>query len=260
MSHVLRAVAAVAVVMTATCLCPVPTAAQARVVERGPAAADFAYEQIVRSRTTGRDYRVRVWAPIDPEARASAETPALFVLDGQSDLGLTAALARQREASGSGPGRWIVTVSPAADQTLQPFMRTPGWDGDDYAGFADFLIDELLPTLTTRHDFYYACLLGEGFAGRAALEVLASDPEAFGVVLVKDPAITPERVLELAAAIPPHAQESYAPKLVIAWTSAPHRVNTPLMPLPQSMVAGGRRAEWHINLPRVDLIEMGLRQ
>lgn len=258
MINTMRAAVA-ALVLGGAGLWGAPLAAQSRLVERGPTTADFAYEQIVRSRITGRDYRIRVWAPIGAEARSSRETPALFVLDGQADVGLAAALARQREAR-QGAGRWVVTVSPATDEILQPFMRPPGWDGDDHAGFSAFLIDELLPALTQRHGFSYTTLVGEGFAGRAALEVLARDPEAFGVVLVKDPAIAPQRVRELAAAIPDHAQESYAPKLVMTWTSAPHRVETPLLILPQTMAAGGRRTEWHINVPREALIEMALSQ
>ena len=229
-----------------------------RVAERAPLAEPFAYEQVVRSQETGRDYRVRVWAPITEAARAAGASPALFVLDGQADAGLAAALARRREAGNPANARWIVTVSPAADPVQKAFERPASWDGGDHEGFAAFLAGELLPMLRERHRFGAANLLGADAAGRAVLETLAHDPEAFSVFLADDPDIDRARIATLATAIPAQAQRSYSPKLVIAFTSAPHSVAMPLMALPQAMVAGGRRAEWHINLSGPELIEKGL--
>ena len=229
-----------------------------RIVERAPLAEPLAYEQVVRSRGTERDYRVRVWAPITEATRAAGASPALFVLDGQADAGLAAALARRREAINPAAARWIVTVSPAADPVQKAFARPDTWDGGDLGGFAAFLTGELLPMLRERHGFGAANLLGSGAAGGAVLETLAQDPEAFSVFLTGDPAIDRARIETLAAAIPAHEQRSYAPKLVIAFRSAPHMVATPLLALPQALVAGGRRAEWHINLSDAALIEMGL--
>lgn len=231
---------------------------QAVIVARGVAAEEYAYEEVVTSATTGRGYRIRVWAPLTAAARTGREVPLLLVLDGRTDAGLAASLARQREARQLSPGRWIATVSPVVDVPLQSTLNSASWDGGDYRGFSRFITEELLPLLKERHGFAYATLLGEGDAGHAALEILVDRPEAFAIFLVRDPRVTAEQVQAIAQAVPPLVQEGYAPKLVLDWTSAPHLVDMPLMVLPQALVRGGRRAEWHINLTRTEFLERAL--
>ena len=252
-----RAPASALVALAAILLSP-PAAADTRVLSRASLTEPLAYEQIVRSSGTRRDYRVRVWAPMSSAARTPGAAGALFVLDGQSDAGLAAAIAREAESVNPAAARWVITVSPATDEVAQSFRRPDAFDGGDYPGFAGFLADELLPLLRDRHGFTRANLLGTGNGGRAALESLARDPDAFALVLAADPAIDEARVCALADAIPPPAQPGHAPKLVLSWTSAPHMVAMPLMILPQSLAAGGRPAEWHVNLGAAELIAMGL--
>jgi len=254
------------------CLSGAPALAEPlRVVSEAPLVERDAYQETIRSRITGREYRVQVWLPFDGQANEAA--PVLYVMDGGGDGGTAAAVTRLQGQA------YVVAVSPADDPGGPSFQRhgadylrrellhygleipaqggSPAysWAAGDGAGFQRFLLEELKPLIEQRHPGAGAsALIGEGMAGTFVLHVAADKPDAFKLYGAADPSIDAAMSERLSRPGPKAAAQSWSVKLLLSWRTADHMWTDPERPIGEAFMARGYQARWKNNLGWADLV------
>lgn len=198
----------------------------------------------------------------------------LFVLDGEVDAGMAAALAGAMQP---GVGRFVRVVSiAAADDVREPSFKRikaaslpreflhgklmvawadapfPAGDG---ANFQRFLIDELKPMIAARYPgSARSALFGDGMAATFVLAVAADRPDAFDLYAAHRPWLDDGTAGTLMARVRKPSSKVLALKLLLNVSTAPHLFKTLEPRIGAAFLANGHRAEQRANLTRDDFL------
>lgn len=243
------------------------------IVADAPLVDAMSSEMLMRSAISGRTYRIRIWEPGVTTA-AAAPAPTLFVLDGEVDAGMAAALAGALQPGG---GRSVRVVSIAAsDDVREPtykrikaaglpreFLHRPltvAWadapfPAGDGAKLQRFLIDEVKPMIARRYaGSGRSALFGDGIAGTFVLTVAAQRPGAFDLYAADRPWLDDATARAIADGVRKASRNVLASKLLLNMSSAPHLFKILEPRIGVAFVASGHRAEQRENLTREDFL------
>jgi hypothetical protein len=209
--------------------------------------SDDAYEETVLKDpdASGPGWRVRIWTapgqrdPEDPPLRA------VVVIDGQADVGVAAAMARQAGAVLADDRLIVVTVSPADEGVAQTFRRRD-WPPEERSAMARFLRLDLIKRLRGRPDVGSVRLVGLGRGADVALLVFSEDPAAFDTVYAKDYRL-PQQVLTKLSDDLPTGKGGLVAKLNLSWTQNQGVADPSAMIFLQTVQAKSHPVEWKVN-------------
>lgn len=199
---------AFALVMATACVSDGPGGALGGLVVESamPPAKSSAY--VMTSAHTGREYVIRVSAPMTPLAPGE-RAPIVYVTDGNWYFGMATEIVRLDEMQALIGPAYVVAigypdtevkdiVAKRAIDLVHTRARGPhGMMGSDGAAFLDFLTDELRPFVEARTlaDPERAVLAGQSLGGLFAANVLLHEPEAFSGYLIGSPSVWADKAL-----------------------------------------------------------------
>lgn len=209
--------------------------------------SDDSYEETVFKvpDVPGPGFRVRTWAPLGEREADASPVRAVVVIDGQADVGVAAAMARQAGAALADDAMLVVTISPADEPVAQAFRRR-AWTTEELQAMAGFIRGTLAPGLRKRPDVASIRLIGIGRGADAALTVFGEDPDAFDSVHAKDYRLPPQALAALSGGLP-NGRSGLALKLDLAWTQAVDNADPSAMAFLEQVKAKGHAVEWKIN-------------
>lgn len=251
-----------------------PASAQLAVISEAALVDPHSTETIVRSAINGRSYRVRIWNSAQANER-KGPVPNLYVLDGETDAGMAAAISSAVEQPGDAPAVRVISVAAIDDVREQSFKRikspalpreflhrplTVKWADapfakGDGAGFQRFLLEELRPLVQERYPGpTRSALFGDGMAATFVLALAAERPDDFQLYVANRPWLDDATAAIIAGIVKPRASKGYSTNLLLTTTRTPHLFNLREARLGAAFQAKGHRAEHRDNFAREDLL------
>ena len=219
---------------------------QVKVVDRSTLPDDSYEEAVLKDPAhPGPGWRVRTWTPPGEREADGPPLRAVVVVDGQADVGVAAAMARQAGAVLADDALLVVTVSPA-DEAVEQTFRRRAWTTEERKALARFLNETLAPRLRGRPEIGSTRLIGMDRGADVALTAFGDNPAAFDSVHVKDYRLTPEALAALSTSLPA-GDKGLALKLDLVWTQGQHVPDPSAMVFLEQVKAKGHAVEWKIN-------------
>jgi predicted alpha/beta superfamily hydrolase len=170
-----------------------------------PATLWYSEQFTLHSKSVGRDFLIQVARPAKPVA---GKTPAVFLLDGNTNFGLAAPMIGLDDFGGTFEPAFVVAIGykgatkaewdrlRAIDLTHVVPPPIPGHSDmsgsfGGGAAFEHFLTTELRPLIEARYqtDPHRAMLVGHSFGGLFAAHVLLNHPDAFDAFMIGSPSL-----------------------------------------------------------------------
>lgn len=219
---------------------------QVKVIGRSTVPDDGYEEEVFQDPAlAGPGWRIRTWTPLGEREPDAPPMRAVVVIDGQADVGVAAAMARQAGAVLADDALLVVTVSPADEAVAQTFRRQ-AWTAEQRKAMARFLGETLAPRLRGRRDVGPIRLIGLGRGADVALMTFSDNPAAFDSVHAKDHQLSPEALTALSAGLP-RGNTGLALKLDLVWTQGKDVADPSAMAFLEQVKARGHAVEWKIN-------------
>lgn len=237
--------------IAACCAAAFPAAAQdpppAEVLER-ETVSDAGYFETVVPSPGGpfSGYRIRRWIPLGEREPEAGPLRAVVIIDGQGDVGVTAAMARQAEAVLADDAFVVVSVSPADEGVMQSFRR-PAWTQDERAALARFARETVAAELRARPDVGAVRLIGVGRGGDVVLTAFGQDPAAFASFHAKDHRLTAETLTALARDLPARGARDLNLRLALSWVQGGGSPDPTALVFLEAVKAKGHAVEWTLN-------------
>jgi predicted alpha/beta superfamily hydrolase len=158
---------------------------------------------VLRSKTLGRDFLVRIAPPLMP-TRDGTKPAAVYLLDANALFGMASDTFRFQSMEGKSPATYIVAIGYDTSNPMvvmqareTDFLHSshkadgkPAIGGGGLA-FETFLVDELKPFIEARYniDPKRSVLAGVSYGGLFVANVLANRPGAFSGYMIGSPSV-----------------------------------------------------------------------